>query len=80
MRTLATRLVVYPTAIYWYVPNRKELFARVAKLVLADIRLIAKPIQLSRQTCPCSNRAFILRWQSGAEAPLDDSLAISSKS
>lgn len=37
IRTLATRLGVYPTAIYWYVPSRNELLARVATLVLADI-------------------------------------------
>lgn len=182
IRTLATRLGVYPTAIYWYVPSRNELLARVATLVLADIlpvrrrrswrhhlrdifvnfraavqthpnvapligtqlvsntsmsfalvegllttlsragltgnRLVAgynslvaglvgfsaqefaplpsddptawqlevqeRLLSLDRHAFPTlaanlpllSNRAFILRWQSGAEAPLDDSFAI----
>lgn len=37
LRTLATRLGVYPTAIYWYIPSRNELLARVTTLVLANI-------------------------------------------
>ena len=182
IRTLATRLGVYPTAIYWYVPSRNELLARVATLVLAntlparrrrswqhhlrdifvnfraavqahpkvapligtqlvsnasmsfalvegllatlsragltDDRLVAgynslvaglvgfsaqefaplprddptawqlavqeRLLSLDREAYPTlaanlpllSNRAFILRWQSGAEAPLDDSFTI----
>jgi TetR/AcrR family tetracycline transcriptional repressor len=35
VRTLATRLGVYPTAIYWYVPNRNELLADVVTLILS---------------------------------------------
>jgi TetR/AcrR family transcriptional regulator, tetracycline repressor protein len=33
VRTLATRLGVYPTAIYWYVPSRNELLAGVVSLI-----------------------------------------------
>jgi TetR/AcrR family tetracycline transcriptional repressor len=37
IRNLATSLGVYPTAIYWYVPNRNELLARLVVLVLSNI-------------------------------------------
>lgn len=35
LRTLASRLGVYPTAIYWYVPNRNELLAQVVTHILS---------------------------------------------
>jgi TetR/AcrR family tetracycline transcriptional repressor len=37
MRSLAERLSVYPTAIYWYVPTRNALLAAVVEQVLGDI-------------------------------------------
>lgn len=37
MRNLAKLLGVYPMAIYWYVPNRNALVARVTAHVLADL-------------------------------------------
>lgn len=37
MRALAKSLGVYPTAIYWYVPNRNALLAEVVSLALQDI-------------------------------------------
>lgn len=37
LRTLAQKLGVYPTAIYWYVPNRNELMAQVIGQVLGSI-------------------------------------------
>jgi TetR/AcrR family tetracycline transcriptional repressor len=37
LRTLSQKLGVYPTAIYWYVPNRNELVALVVAQVLSAI-------------------------------------------
>ena len=37
MRTLASRLSVYPSAIYWYVQSRSGLLAAIVEHVLADI-------------------------------------------
>ena len=37
LRNLNTRLGVYPTAIYWYVPSRNELLAQIVSLVLVDV-------------------------------------------
>lgn len=37
MRTLATRLSVFPSAIYWYVGSRNGLLAAMVESVLADI-------------------------------------------
>lgn len=37
MRTLASKLGVYPSAIYWYVGNRNGLLAAVVEHILADI-------------------------------------------
>ncbi|MEC7258395.1 MAG: TetR/AcrR family transcriptional regulator [Pseudomonadota bacterium] len=37
MRNLAKMLDVYPMAIYWYVPNRDALVARLTAHVLADL-------------------------------------------
>jgi TetR/AcrR family tetracycline transcriptional repressor len=37
IRSLAQSLGVYPTALYWYVPNRNALLAEVVTLVLADV-------------------------------------------
>lgn len=37
MRRLAQALGVYPTAIYWHVPNRNALLADVVALALADV-------------------------------------------
>ena len=37
LRELAKVLGVYPTAIYWYVPNRNELIAGAVALALADV-------------------------------------------
>lgn len=37
LRTLARRLTVFPTAIYWYVPTRNQLLADVVALALADV-------------------------------------------
>lgn len=37
MRTLASRLSVYPSAIYWYVKSRNGLLAAIVEHVLADI-------------------------------------------
>jgi TetR/AcrR family tetracycline transcriptional repressor len=37
LRTLAARIGVYPTAIYWYVPNRNELMAQVVALILENV-------------------------------------------
>lgn len=37
MRALATRLSVYPSAIYWYVGSRNGLLAAIVEYVLADI-------------------------------------------
>lgn len=37
MRSLADRLSVYPTAIYWYVETRSALLAAVVEKVLGDI-------------------------------------------
>jgi AcrR family transcriptional regulator len=37
IRTLARRLSVFPTAIYWYVPTRNQLLADVVALVLGDV-------------------------------------------
>jgi len=36
LRTLASRLGVYPTAIYWYVQNRNDLLAQVVTHILAE--------------------------------------------
>jgi AcrR family transcriptional regulator len=36
MRALAQRLKVYPTAIYWYVPNKNALLAEVVRVALRD--------------------------------------------
>lgn len=37
IRNLANRLGVYPTAIYWYIPNRNEILAQTMALVLKDL-------------------------------------------
>jgi AcrR family transcriptional regulator len=37
MRSLADALGVYPTAIYWYVPNRNTLLAEVVAQALSEI-------------------------------------------
>jgi len=37
MRNLATKLQVYPTAIYWYVPTRNELMAQIVARVLDQV-------------------------------------------
>jgi TetR/AcrR family transcriptional regulator, tetracycline repressor protein len=37
LRTLATRLNVFPTAIRWYVPNRNELMAQLVNLILEGV-------------------------------------------
>jgi len=37
LRNLAADLGVYPTAIYWYVPNRNELMARVVARILEGV-------------------------------------------
>lgn len=39
LRTLAQKLGVYPTAVYWYVPNRNELMAQVVAHILANVQL-----------------------------------------
>ena len=44
LRTLAQRLGVYPTAVYWYVPNRNELMAQVVALILEQV-----PVQRRRR-------------------------------
>ena len=36
MRALAQHLKVYPTAIYWYVPNKNALLAEVVRVALRD--------------------------------------------
>lgn len=37
IRGLAQSLGVYPTALYWYVPNRNALLAEVVKLALEEV-------------------------------------------
>ncbi|WP_159110326.1 TetR family transcriptional regulator, partial [Dietzia psychralcaliphila] len=37
MRTLATRLNVQPSALYWHFPSKQALLAAVAERVLADV-------------------------------------------
>lgn len=37
LRTLASRLGVFPTAIRWYVPNRNELMAQLVNLILSGV-------------------------------------------
>jgi AcrR family transcriptional regulator len=37
IRSLAQSLGVYPTALYWYVPNRNALLAEVVKLALQEV-------------------------------------------
>ena len=37
LRNLAQKLDVYPTAIYWYVPNRDTLMAKVVASVLSSV-------------------------------------------
>lgn len=37
MRSLAKALDVYPTAIYWYIPNRNALIGDVIAAVLSDV-------------------------------------------
>ena len=37
MRSLANRLGVYPTALYWYVDTRSSLLAAVVELVLGNV-------------------------------------------
>lgn len=37
IRSLAQSLGVYPTALYWYVPNRNALLAEVVKQALEDV-------------------------------------------
>lgn len=37
VRNLAAHLGVYPTAIYWYIPNRNDILANVMALVLSDL-------------------------------------------
>ncbi len=37
LRNLANQLNVYPTAIYWHIPNRNELLAQVAASILDDV-------------------------------------------
>lgn len=39
LRTLAQKLGVYPTAVYWYVPNRNELMALVVTHILAKVQV-----------------------------------------
>jgi TetR/AcrR family tetracycline transcriptional repressor len=45
LRALAQKLGVYPTAIYWYVPNRNDLIASVVALILDSV-----PTQRRRRT------------------------------
>jgi TetR/AcrR family tetracycline transcriptional repressor len=45
LRTLAQKLGVYPTAVYWYVPNRNDLMASVVALILDSV-----PSQKRRRT------------------------------
>ncbi len=37
LRTLAQKLGVYPTAIYWYVPNRNEMMAQIVAHILDEV-------------------------------------------
>ncbi len=37
IRSLASELGVYPTAVYWYVPDRNEILAEVVSLSLAGV-------------------------------------------
>ena len=39
LRMLAQKLGVYPTAVYWYVPNRNELMAQVVAHIMASVPL-----------------------------------------
>jgi AcrR family transcriptional regulator len=39
LRTLAQKLGVYPTAVYWYVPNRNELLALIVTHILAKVQV-----------------------------------------
>lgn len=41
MRTLATRLHVQPSALYWHFPSKQALLAAVAEQVLADVGTVA---------------------------------------
>ena len=44
LRILAQKLGVYPTAVYWYVPNRNDLMASVVALILDSV-----PVQRRRR-------------------------------
>ncbi|MES2270763.1 MAG: TetR family transcriptional regulator [Pseudomonadota bacterium] len=37
LRALAKRLGVFPTAIYWHIPNRNEMLSRAVALALEDV-------------------------------------------
>lgn len=41
MRTLATRLKVQPSALYWYFPSKQALLTAVAEQVLAGVGTVA---------------------------------------
>ncbi|HEX7935827.1 MAG TPA: TetR family transcriptional regulator [Paraburkholderia sp.] len=60
---VARQLDVYPTAIYWRVPNRDALLAAVVEHTMEFPTL-------ARHLPALANKACIVRWQSGSEAPM----------
>ena len=63
LRTLAQRLGVYPTAVYWYVPNRNELTAQVVAHILDKV-----PSQRRRRTWQQSLRDLFTSFRAAVAA------------
>lgn len=63
LRTLAQKLGVYPTAVYWYVPNRNELMAQVVAHILDEV-----PAQRRRRAWQQSLRDLFNGFRSAVAA------------
>lgn len=63
LRTLAQKLGVYPTAVYWYVPNRNELLAQVVAQILAKVQ-----VQRRRRAWQQSLRDLFFNFRSAVSA------------
>jgi AcrR family transcriptional regulator len=63
LRSLATRLGVYPTAVYWYVQSRNELLAQVVGLILDKIQM-----QRNRRTWQSYIRDLFANFRSAIRA------------
>ena len=63
LRTLSQKLGVYPTAVYWYVPNRNELMSQVVTHILAKVE-----VQRRRRSWKHSLRDLFMSFRTAVAA------------